>query len=147
MIAEKSDLAIDITQEVVVAAPIQQVYEGLLFRMAEGNKGQDDAAMPMVLEARPGGRWFRDLGEDAGHLWGHVQSIRPPTLLEVYGPLFMSAPVSNNLLIRLTETDEGVSVVLKHTAHGPVGGGWAEGISEGWADWLRDVKTDCEAGA
>ncbi|MFT5142632.1 MAG: hypothetical protein ACI84D_001248, partial [Thalassolituus oleivorans] len=36
MITEKSDLAIDITQEVVVSAPIQQVYDGLLFRMAEG---------------------------------------------------------------------------------------------------------------
>ncbi|MFT5515533.1 MAG: hypothetical protein ACI80V_001659 [Rhodothermales bacterium] len=147
MITEKSDLAIDITQEVVVSAPIQQVYDGLLFRMAEGNKGPEDSAMPMVLERRPGGRWFRDLGEDAGHLWGHVQSIRPPTLLEIYGPLFISAPVSNNLLIRLTETDEGVSVVLKHTAHGPVQDGWADGVSEGWAKWLADVKTDCEAGA
>ncbi|HEX3702577.1 MAG TPA: hypothetical protein VHU82_04550 [Vicinamibacterales bacterium] len=35
------------------------------------------------LEAWPGGRWFRDLGDNTGHLWGHVQAIKPPTLPEI----------------------------------------------------------------
>ena len=39
--------------------------------------------MTMVVEARPGGRWYRDLGGDNGHLWGFVQSIKRPTLLEI----------------------------------------------------------------
>jgi uncharacterized protein YndB with AHSA1/START domain len=42
--------------------------------------------MPMVLEARPGGRWFRDLGGNDGHFWGLVQAIKRPTLLEITGP-------------------------------------------------------------
>ena len=45
----------------------------------------------MTLEPRPGGRWFRDLGDDNGHFWGHVQAIKRPTLLEITGPLFMSS--------------------------------------------------------
>ena len=46
----------------------------------------------MKLEPWPGGRWFRDLGNDNGHFWGLVQAIKRPTLLEITGPLFMSAP-------------------------------------------------------
>ena len=46
--------------------------------------------MPMKLEAWPGGRWYRDLGDGNGHFWGHVQAIKRPTLLEISGPLFMS---------------------------------------------------------
>ena len=49
--------------------------------------------MPMMLEAWPGGRWFRDLGNGNGHLWGHVQAIKAPTLLEITGPLMMSFAV------------------------------------------------------
>ena len=46
----------------------------------------------MKIEAWPGGRWFRALGNNTGHLWDHVQSIKPPKLLEIHGPLFMSTP-------------------------------------------------------
>ena len=49
--------------------------------------------MPMKIEPWPGGRWYRDLGNDNGHFWGHVQAIKQPTLLEIYGPLFMSYPL------------------------------------------------------
>jgi len=44
--------------------------------------------MPMKLEAWPGGRWYRDLGDNNGHYWGTVQAIKKPTLLEICGPLF-----------------------------------------------------------
>ena len=74
--------------------------------------------MPMVLEARPGGRWFRDLGDDDGHLWGHVQAIKRPTLLEITGPLFMSYPVVSNVQYRLKEVDGGTLITFRHTALG-----------------------------
>ena len=61
--------------------------------------------MPMKLEAWPGGRWYRDLGDDNGHFWGHVQAIKRPTLLEITGPLFMSYPVVSNLQYRLSEEE------------------------------------------
>lgn len=145
VLAEKT-LPIDIEIEHHVAAPIGKVFEALIYRMGEGNKGAENAPMPMVLEQRPGGRWYRDLGDDAGHLWGHVQSIRPPDLLEICGPLMMSMPVANNVIVRLKEDDGGTTLTFKHTAFGPVDPGWEPGMQEGWADWLNDVKTDCESG-
>ena len=63
--------------------------------------------MPMMLEPWPGGRWFRDLGDNNGHLWGHVQAIKRPTLLEITGPLMMSFAVASNLQYRLKEVDGG----------------------------------------
>ena len=59
--------------------------------------------MPFKLEAWPGGRWFRDLGDNNGHCWATVQAIKRPTLLEFSGPLFMSQPVANNVQYRLSE--------------------------------------------
>jgi hypothetical protein len=44
----------------------------------------------MILEQWPGGRWSRDHGNGIGHLWGHVQVIKPPVLLELSGLMFMS---------------------------------------------------------
>ena len=61
------------------------------------------ANMNLKLEAWPGGRWFRDLGNNTGHLWGHVQVIKPPKLLEICGPMMMSYPVASHIQYRLTE--------------------------------------------
>ena len=54
----------------------------------------EGASLSLKLEAWPGGRWYRDLGNNTGHFWGHVQAIKPPTLLEICGPLMMSYPAS-----------------------------------------------------
>ena len=70
--------------------------------MGRLNQAPDGAPLPMMLEPYPGGRWFRDLGGDNGHLWGFVQSIKRPALLEIWGPLFMSTAATSNLLYRLT---------------------------------------------
>ena len=80
----------------------------------------------------PGGRWFRDLGDGNGHLWGHVQAIKRPTLLEITGPLMMSFAVSSNLQYRLKETDGGTSITLRHTALGLFPDGYREELSQGW---------------
>ena len=63
--------------------------------MGPDNETPDGKPMPMKIEPWPGGRWYRDLGDDNGHLWGHVQAIKRPTLLEITGPLFMSYPASS----------------------------------------------------
>ena len=61
-------------------------FAALLEQLGPGNEVSDGAPMPMVLEAWPGGRWFRDLGGDNGHFWAHVQAIKRPTLFEFSGP-------------------------------------------------------------
>ena len=72
------------------------------------------------MKRGPGGRWYRDLGDNNGHLWGHVQSIKRPTLLEFYGPLFMSHPVANNVQYRLSEENGGTLIKFRHSAFGLV---------------------------
>ena len=86
----------------------------------------------MLLEPWPGGRWFRDLGDNKGHLWGHVQAIKPPTLLEITGPLMMSFAVASNLQYRLKEIDGGTVITLSHTALGLFPEGYREALSQGW---------------
>jgi hypothetical protein len=61
-------------------------------------------AMPMRLEAWPGGRWYRNLGGNNGHYWGTVQAIKKAALPEICGPLFRSNPVITNLQYRLKES-------------------------------------------
>jgi hypothetical protein len=87
------DLTLNITQEIHVRAPLDKTFAALLEQMGPHNEVADGKPMPMKIEPWPGGRWFRDLGGDNGHFWGHVQAIKRPTLLEITGPLFASYPV------------------------------------------------------
>ena len=95
-------LSIDITQEIHVRSSLEATFDALLEEMGPANQGHNGTPMPMTLEAWPGGRWFRDLGDGNGHLWGHVQAIKKPTLLEITGPLMMSFAVASNVQYRLT---------------------------------------------
>src|ERR1700753_993571 len=94
--------AFEIIKEEKISAPIEIVFETILEQMGPMNS-TPEKPMPMVLEAWPGGRWYRDLGENTGHFWGLVQAIKAPSLLEITGPLFMSMPAVSNLQYRLSE--------------------------------------------
>ena len=91
------DLTLLIEQEIHVHASLEDTFEALLEQLGPYNEAGEGRAMPMVLEAWPGGRWYRDLGKDDGHCWAHVQAIKRPNLIEFSGPLFMSYPVANNV--------------------------------------------------
>ena len=81
------NLTLSIVQEIHVRSSLTATFSALLEQLGPANEGHDGTPIPMVLEARPGGRWFRDLGGDNGHFWGVVQAIKRPTLLEIGGPL------------------------------------------------------------
>ncbi len=108
--------AFEIVKEEEIAAPIGIVFETILEQMGPLNS-TPEKPMPMMLEAWPGGRWFRDLGNNTGHFWGTVQSIKAPALLEISGPLFMSTPAISNLQYRLTE-ENGVTRMRFVHRHG-----------------------------
>lgn len=99
--------------------------------------------MPMHLEAWPGGRWFRDLGNNTGHFWGTVQAIKAPSLLEISGPLFMSTPAVSNLQYRLTEENGLTRIRFVHRAMGWIGEG-DRGVDVGWTDLLTRIRTAAE---
>ncbi|MCA9141103.1 MAG: SRPBCC domain-containing protein, partial [Planctomycetales bacterium] len=87
-----------------------------------------------------GGRWFRDLGAGQGHLWGFVQVIKPPTLLELHGPMFMSYPVAGHMQFRLTQIAGGVELYLRHRVVGPVEDEHRQGVVPGWNYLLEQTK-------
>ena len=109
---------IQITEEIQVRASIEVTFAALLEQLGPYNETQADKPMPMKLEAWPGGRWYRDLGNDNGHYWGAVQAIKKPTLLEISGPLFMSNPVINNLQYRLKESGGVTVITFRHQSFG-----------------------------
>ena len=100
--------------------------------------------MPMKLEAWPGGRWYRDLGDGNGHFWGHVQAIKRPTLLEITGPLFMSYGVVSNLQYRLSETNGVTLIKFHHKAFGLIQDEHRKGVSEGWSHMNGRIKARAE---
>ncbi len=130
---EIESLSLTVTQEIRVNASLEVTFESLLEQLGAGNEHPDGTPMPMQLEAWPGGRWYRDLGKDNGHLWAHVQAIKRPTLLEFAGPLFMSYPAANNVQYRLSEA-EGVTVIkFRHSAFGLIQDDHRKGVTGGWS--------------
>jgi len=99
----------------------------------------------MKLEAWPGGRWYRDLGDSNGHFWGVVQAIKRPTLLEITGPLFMSYPVVSNVQYRLSQKDGGTLISFHHTALGLILDDHRRGVSKGWGHINENVRKRAEA--
>jgi hypothetical protein len=138
------NLTLNITEEIHVRSSLTATFAALLEEMGPSNEGQNSAPMPMTLEPWPGGRWFRDLGDNNGHLWGHVQAIKAPTLLEITGPLMMSFAVASNLQYRLKEIDGGTLITLRHTALGLFPDGYREALSQGWPNLFDRVRRRVE---
>ena len=143
------DLTLDITQGIDIQADIGDVYRSMLHRLGEGSTNAQGESMQMTLEQWPGGRWFRDRGNGIGHLWGHVQVIKPPVLLELSGPMFMSYPALNHLELKLEQRPGGTHVDLRHRAIGFIDPAHRQGITMGWKQILEHVAQDCskQAGA
>jgi hypothetical protein len=100
--------------------------------------------MSMKLEPWPGGRWFRDLGNNTGHLWGHVQVIKPPKVLEMVGPMMMSFPVASHIQYRLTEQAGGILLTLTHRAIGLIPAELQDNVTKGWGEMLDHIRTAAE---
>jgi len=143
--AQVSEPTFTITEEIRVNASIETTFNSLVAQLGRLNETPDGKPLTMILETKPGGRWYRDLGGDNGHLWGFVQSIKRPSLLEIWGPLFMSTATSNNLIYRLSEVDGGTLISFKHTLVGPVPDGVREHAGMGWKAMHAHVKTRAEA--
>ena len=111
--AEQAISSLNVVKEIDIDAPITVAFAAMLEQLGPENSSPH-GPMPMALEPWPGGRWYRDLGNNAGHLWGHVQVIKPPTLLEITGPLFMSYPAMSHLQYRLVEQGRGTRLTFKH---------------------------------
>lgn len=130
----------EIRKEIEIAAPIDISFAAMLDELGPEGQMPDGKPFPMQLEPWPGGRWYRDLGHNSGHLWGHVQVIKPPTLLEICGPLMMSYPAANHLQYRFTAEGDRTHVAFVHRALGAILPEHREGLPKGWQYWLERIR-------
>lgn len=135
---------LNLSKSTFIKATPERVFASVLEQMGPGSEMMDGTPFKMKLEAWPGGRWFRDLGNNAGHLWGHVQVIKPPMLLEITGPLFMSYPAISHLQYRVTAEGAGSKLTLTHTAMGLIPAEHREGVQQGWDHWMGMVQKRAE---
>ena len=136
---------LNVTQEIQVRASLAATFAALLEEMGPQNQNGQGEPMPMIIEPWPGGRWFRDLGNENGHLWAHVQAIKRPTLLEFHGPLFMSYPAISNVQYRLSEFDGGTLIKFHHSALGLIIDDHRNGVFAGWTHMNEGVRKYAEA--
>ncbi|HEV3458466.1 MAG TPA: SRPBCC domain-containing protein [Thermoanaerobaculia bacterium] len=139
------DLTLNLTLETHVQASLEATFAALLEQLGPGNETLEGKSLQLKIEPWPGGRWYRDLGGDNGHLWAHVQAIKRPTLLEFTGPLMMSAGVVSNVQYRLTEVDGGTLIKFRHSALGFFPADYRDGMTQGWTQMLTRTRQRAEA--
>ena len=137
---EQEIQSIRISKEIEIAAPIEIAFEAMLEVIGPNGEMPGGKPFPMVIEPWPGGRWYRDLGDNSGHFWGHVQVIKPPTLLEICGPLMMSYPALNHLQYRLKAEGGVTRLVFLHRAMGLILPEHRDGLPKGWEHWLERIS-------
>jgi uncharacterized protein YndB with AHSA1/START domain len=136
-------LTLLIAQEIQVKATLENTFAALLEQIGPYNE-TPEGPMPMKIEPWPGGRWYRDLGDNNGHFWGHVQAIKRPTLLEISGPLFMSYAVVSNVQYRLSESDGRTLIRFHHKAFGAIQDEHRRGVDKGWSHINAAIKARAE---
>ena len=130
---------LNVVKELSIDAPPEVVFETIL--EPHGPLKQ----MNLKLEPWPGGRWFRDTGDNTGHLWGHVQVIKPPKVLELVGPMMMSYPVASHIQYRLTPQGNGTLLKFTHRAFGLFEPGLEQDVSRGWGETLEHIQAAAKA--
>jgi len=130
----------EICKEIEISAPIDIAFAAMLDEIGPENQMLGGKPFPMKIEPWPGGRWYRDLGDNSGHLWGHVQVIKPPTLLEIYGPLMMPYAAVNHLQYRLKAEGSVTRIEFVHRAIGMLSPEHREGLPQGWEYWLAHIR-------
>jgi uncharacterized protein YndB with AHSA1/START domain len=135
-----ADTRFEIKKEIQIEAPVGIVWESVLEQLGPGSEWPNGQEMNFKLEAWPGGRWFRDLGNSTGHLWAHVQVIKPPSLIELTGPMMMSYPALNHVQYRLTAEGSGTKLSFWHRAFGEILLDHREGMPKGWGMVLETIR-------
>jgi hypothetical protein len=130
----------DYAKEIAIAAPIEITWDAVLAEIGPEGQMPDGKPYPFKFEPWPGGRWFRDLGNNTGHLWGHVQVIKPPKLLEIIGPCFISYPATQHIQYRLTPEGDSTRLAVTNRAFGYMPKGFMEPSSEGWEYGLKRIN-------
>jgi len=137
---EQTVQTLDIRKEELIDAPIEIAFQAMLDELGPEGQMPGGKPFPMKIEPWPGGRWYRDLGNNSGHLWGYVQVIKPPMLLEICGPLMMSYPAVNHVQYRFQAEGGVTRLVFLHRALGSILPEHRDGMPAGWQHWLERIR-------
>ena len=72
------DITFTLNQEIHVKAPLDTTFAALLEQLGPGNETHEGKSLHLKIEAWPGGRWYRDLGDGNGHFWAVVRPSSGP---------------------------------------------------------------------
>lgn len=133
-----------IESEIRVKASMEKTFAALLDQLGPNFATPDGTSLHSKVEAWPGGRWYRDLGDHNGHFWANVQAIKRPTLLEFAGPLMMSQAVTNNVQYRLRQEGGETVIQFHHFACGLIPENFRSGMPDGWRLLLEAVRQRAE---
>ena len=115
------------------------MFETILEELGPNSVDGSGKPMSMKIEPFPGGRWYRDLGNNNGHYWGLVQVIKPPTLIELSGPMFMSYPGVNHVQYKLKADGKSTQLSFCHRAFGLLADEHMKGVRMGWDQILQRI--------
>jgi hypothetical protein len=73
-----------------------------------------------------------------------VQVIKPPFLLEIYGPLCMSSAALNHLQYRLTSEGKTTLLQFTHRAVGDIPERDRQGMPNGWGRGVDKIRERAE---
>jgi hypothetical protein len=75
-----------------------------------------------------------------------VQAIKPPALLEICGPLFMSTPAVSNVQYRLKEENGVTQLRFVHRAMGWIPEQDRDGlqVNKGWSSLIERIRSGAE---
>lgn len=138
------DLTLTVEQHIDIKATPEKAFAAVLHRLGKGNTRPDGQSLQLELEPKAGGRWYRDRGNGVEHLWGFVQVIKAPELLEMSGPMFMSYPAINHVEVKIEPASGGSRVSLRHRAIGMIDPEHRKNVGGGWNHMLNNVKKDSE---
>jgi uncharacterized protein YndB with AHSA1/START domain len=90
----------------------------------------------VVLEPRPGGRFYEDWGEGSGALYATVTYIDPPVELRLVGPMGMAGAVVGSMVFAIAETGGFTRLTLTHAILGSVDRETVEAYRSGWKELI-----------
>ena len=73
-----------------------------------------------------------------------MQVIKPPTLIEICGPMFMSYPAISHLQYRITAEGNVSRLRLVHKAIGLILPEHKEGVNAGWQNEVNEIRQRAE---
>ena len=133
---------IHVEQNVTINASPEVVFDALTQQISvwwtQPFFHSGEAAKRLVLELRPGGRFYEDLGNNEGLFLATVVSIKKPNQLQLIGPMGMTGLVQGSVLFQLESKENSTLLKLSHRAIGDVSDEVKNGYDLGWKELLSN---------